>query len=283
MSVTTKDLWENSKTQVSLPPVEADEAHPADDGYVPPVSSVKLPSRGLVYPGESPLYLLESVDIKPVTAKEENILSSPVLIKKGTVLTTLMRACITNRSIDPDAMLVGDRNAILTAIRVSAYGPQYQARVTCPECGEASDHDFDLGRLSLKTLDVPPVGGPGSNLFEFKLPVCGRTARFKLMDAQTVAALDRDVEAIRKKTGQEQAVTLRLQAQVVSLSGVTDPKKLASALADLPARDSRALRIYMDQIALGVDMVQEFECSACGKSSEVEIPIGTEFFWPSEE
>ena len=279
MPVTTKDLWENSKTQAHLP--EVAEPHPADDDYAPPVSSVKLPSRGLVYPPESPLYMLESVDIKPVTAKEENILSSPVLIKKGVVLTTLMKACITNRSIDPDQMLVGDRNAILTAIRVSAYGPQYEARVTCPDCGEKADHDFDLGRLTLKTLDEAPSGGPGTNQFEFKLPVSGRTATFKLMDAQTVSELDKAIEAVRVKTGQEQTVTLRLQTQVLALSGV-DPKNLARALADLPARDARALRIHMDNLAPGVDMTQDFECPACGKTSEVEIPIGTEFFWPSE-
>ena len=281
MPVTTKDLIEAAKLNARAE-LSQEEQHPADDAYVPPVSSVKLPSRGLTYPPESPLYRLESVDIKPVTAKEENILSSPVLIKKGIVLTTLMRACITNRTIDPDQMLVGDRNAILTAIRVSAYGPTYKARVTCPDCGEGADHDFDLSKLTLKTLDEEPSGGPGTNQFDFKLPVSGRTATFKMMDAQTVANLERDVEAVRKKTGQEQSVTLRLQAQVIALSGVSDPKKLAGALGDLAARDARALRAHMDDISPGVDMTQEYPCNSCGKTSEVDIPIGTEFFWPSE-
>ena len=273
-SVTTKDLWEAAKSA---------EDHPADDSYVPPVTTVKLPSRGLVYPGDSPLYMAEAVDIKPVTAKEENILSSPVLIKKGIVLTTLMRACITNRLIDPDQMLVGDRNAVLTAIRVSAYGARYAARVTCPECGESFEHDFDLSRLSLRTLDVQPAGGPGSNDFSFKLPTSGREVHFKLMDANTVNQLERDMEAVKKKTGQEQGVTMRLMAQVISLQGVADPKHLPRALGDLAAADARALRLYMDRIAPGVDMEQEFECDSCGKKSEVEIPIGTEFFWPSAE
>ncbi len=274
MTVTTKELWKATER----PPVD----HPADDDYAPPASSIKLPSKGLVYPPESPLYLCESVDIKPVTAKEENILASATLIKKGVVLTELMKACITNRLIDPENMLVGDRNAVLTAIRVSAYGPSYAATVTCPECGESQDHDFDISKVKLKTLEATPVGGPGTNEFDFKMPVSGKTAYFKMMDAGTVAKLDRDTEAVKKKTGREQNVTMRLMAQVTRIDGV-DPKNLVRAIENLAARDAKALRGYMDKIAPGVDMEQEFECDSCGKTSEVEIPIGTDFFWPSAD
>jgi hypothetical protein len=280
---TTKELWQqaavlNAAEGVGRPPVEP---HPADDGYAPPVTSVKLPSRGLVYPPESPLYHVESVDIKAVSANEENILASATLIKSGRVLTTLMKACITNRMLDPEEMLIGDRNAILTAIRVSAYGPGYNARVICPECGEDAEHTFDVSRLNLKTLDVMPVNGPGSNEFEFKLPTSGRLVRFKLMDAATSTRLERDVAEVKKKTGSEQGVTMLLTAVVTQLQGVNDPKQLPKALRDLPARDARALRVYMDEIAPGVDMEQEYECSSCGSKTEVAIPIGTGFFWPS--
>ena len=275
MTVTTKELWKATER----PPAEP---HPADEDYLPPASSIKLPSKGLVYPPESSLYMCESVDIKPVTAKEENILASTTLIRKGIVLTELMKACITNRTIEPEQMLVGDRNAVLVAIRASAYGPTYGASVTCPECGETQDHDFDISKVKLKTLDVPPTGGPGSNEFEFKLPVSGKTAHFKLMDAGTVAKLDRDTEAVKKKTGRDQNVTMRLMAQVTRIEGV-DPKNLARAIENLPARDAKALRGYMDKIAPGVDMEQEFECDSCGKTSEVEIPVGTDFFWPPAE
>jgi hypothetical protein len=280
MTTTVKELWKNT-----VPPPGQAEPHPADDDYSPPVSSVKLPSKGLVYAGDNPLYLCEAVDIKSVTAKEENILSSAALIKKGVVLTELMRACMTNRTVDPDTMLVGDRNAVLVAIRISAYGPRYQARVSCPECGEPQDHDFDLSRLTLKTLDVAPCSGPGNNEFEFALPSNDRRVRFRLMDANTVSRLDRDLEAVRKKTGRDQGVTLRLLAQVTAMDGVNpkDPKALVKAIENLSASDARAWRGYMDRIAPGVDMEQEFECDSCGKTSEVDIPVGTEFFWPSED
>lgn len=288
MPVTTKELWEKAgpaarqKARGDSPPISSAEVHPADDDFVPPVTSVKLPSRGLTYPADSPLFTVDSVDIKAVTAKEENILSSVALIRKGTVLTTLMRACITNRMIDPDRMLVGDRNAVLTALRITAYGPRYSAHVSCPECREEADHDFDLSRLNLRTLDVEPIGGPGNNQFTFKLPQTGWEVRFRLMDAAAAAELAEQQDAVRKKTGQEQNVTLRLLAQVVSLKGITDPTKLVRGINNLPAGDSRALRLHMDAMSPEVDMSQVYECPSCGKSSEVEIPLGTEFFWPSK-
>lgn len=275
MNQTVKDMWKATDPRTQDP-------HPADDDYAPPVSSVKLPSRGLVYPPDSPLYRAESVDIKAVTAKEENILSSTALIKRGVVLTELMKACITNRTVDPDSMLVGDRNAVLVSIRVSAYGPRYGARVTCPECGESEDHDFDLSKLTLKSLDVDPVDGPGHNEFPYRLPSSGKEVRFKLMDAMTVTKLEKDLEAVRKRTGRDQGVTMRLLSQVTAMEGV-EQANVHRAIEALPAGDARAWRIYMDKIAPGVDMEQEYECAACGKTSEVEIPIGTEFFWPSEE
>lgn len=289
MSVTTAELWAASKLEVqALAPsntsagISVGETHPADPDYVPPVTRVKLPSKGLVYPTESPLFLCDHLDITPVSAKEENILASATLIKNGTVLSTLMRACVTNRLVDPEQMLPGDRNAVLTAIRVSAYGPAYTVNMTCPECLEVVEHSFDLSRLSLKTLDHEPTGGPGNNEFAFTLPVSGRGCRFRLLTADALNALTKDMEGIRKKTGLEQGVTLRLRAQVTQLDGVTDSKKLPAALEAMAARDARALRSYMDDVAPGVDMRQDFECTLCGKTSEVDIPVGTEFFWPSK-
>lgn len=273
----TKDLGR-------MPPQPTPGSHPADDDYAPPLSTVKLPSKGLVYEPTSPLYLCESLDVRAMTAKEEDILSSPALIRKGTVLSTLMRACITNRMVDPDMMLSGDRNAILIAIRVSAYGQEYNVDVNCPKCGEESAHTFDLSRLPLKILDEEPVGGPGTSEFQFTLPASGRRVTFKLLTARDVARLEDDIEKSRKARGSDggpdQAVTMRLISQITSIEGV-DPAKLPRAIGAMHARDSRALRLHMDKMAPGVDMVQGFECPSCGREVTVDVPIGAEFFWPS--
>ncbi len=90
-----------------------------DFGYEVPVEAVPLPSKGTVYPADSPLHGQETVEIRAMTAKEEDILTSRALIKKGTVITHLIQSCLVNKQIDVNEMLVGDRNAIMTALRIT--------------------------------------------------------------------------------------------------------------------------------------------------------------------
>lgn len=280
--VTIKDLAKQVKQSTPEELRQAHEPHPADEQYAPPVATVPLPSRGRAYPPESALYLCETVDVKAMTAKEENILASPALIRKGTALSTLMRACITSRAIDPDQLLVGDRNAILNAIRVSAYGHEYEAKVVCPKCNEEQDRTFDLSKIPMHTLDVDPVSGPGSNRFTFTLPMWQKIVEFKLLTGGDVASLDKDMERVRKaRNGAEETVTMRLLAQILSIDGEDDRAKVARMVQNMPARDSRDVRGYMDDITPRVDMEQEMACAACGEESTVDIPMGTEFFWPS--
>lgn len=281
MGITTKDLLAAERQAMS------NEPHPQDDDYSPPVSSVKLPSRGLIYPPDSPLYMAETVDVKAMTAKEEDILSTPALIKRGAVVSTLIKACITNRLIDPDKMLTGDRNAVLIAIRVAAYGPEYKVDVECPECENVALFTFDLSRLPMKTLDEQPIDGPGSNVFAHKLQ-SGKIVKFKLFCAADIDRLDKEIENARKArakseiVGPDQGITSRLLAQVLEIEGVPR-EKLAKTLINLPARDSRLLRRRMDDAAPGIDMTQNFKCPACEAEKEVEVPLGPEFFWPSQE
>jgi hypothetical protein len=141
-----------------------------DFNFEVPVESVPLPSMGVVYSSDSPLFRRELVDIRAMTAREEDILTSRALIKKGTVITHLLKSCMTDKRVDPDEMLSGDRNAIMTAVRITGYGADYNVEVECPACSEKSKQTFDLATLPIKRLTVTPVA-EGANLFDFTLPV----------------------------------------------------------------------------------------------------------------
>ena len=136
-----------------------------DFGIDIPVESVPLPSRGVVYPSNSALFDKETLDIKPMTAKEEDILMSRAYIKNGTVITKLLESCLVDKSIDVDALISGDRNALLIALRITGYGADYELELSCPECGKTNKATFDLSGLSIKRLGVDPVES-GVNEFE---------------------------------------------------------------------------------------------------------------------
>lgn len=254
-----------------------------DFGYEVPVDAVPLPSGGVVYPTDNPLHGQETVDIRAMTAREEDILTSRALIKKGTVITELIRSCLVDKRVDVDSMLIGDRNAVMVALRVTGYGAGYTAEVTCPECSESSKQEFSLLDLPIKRLEDQPIS-PGENLFVFDLPITKKKIQFKLMtgrDEQEIATI---VERM-KKQGQktDSLVTTRLLHSVVSVDGITDRNKVQAFVRNMPAGDSLALRKHMDRIEPGIEMKAWMECQHCSESSEVRLPMGASFFWPDAE
>jgi len=256
----------------------------ADDfGFEVPVETVPLPSNGIVYPLDSPLHGLETVDIKAMTAREEDILTSRALIKKGTVISELIKSCLVDKNIDVNKMLVGDRNAIMTALRVTGYGSLYNVEVDCPDCGERSKQDFQLTELPIKRLEISPVA-EGANLFEFNLPVTKKKVHFRFLigEDETDIAV---AQERRKKLGSQtdNLVTTRLQHQIVAVDGVKDRSKINVFIRGMPARDSLALRKHVDKHEPGIDMKQWMDCPSCMESSEVRLPMGASFFWPDAD
>lgn len=245
-----------------------------------PVESVSLPSQGLLYPPDHPLHGEQAVEIRCMTAREEDLLTSRALFKNGTVLTKLMQACLLNKAIDPDDMLIGDRNALLIAIRVTGYGSEYGVKLACPACNEEYDETFSLSSLKVKSLGAQPVS-EGSNLFSFKLPLSGKEVKFKLLTGRDQSEIDKIVEAKKKLGSQvDPSMTMTLLHSIVSVGAETDRSKLAGIVNNLRAGDARALRKYMVDVAPSVDMKQKTTCKLCNEESEVEVPLGLNFFWP---
>lgn len=255
---------------------------PGEQGYQVPAATVPLPSQGLLYPPGHPLSNARTIDIKPMTAVEEDILTSKALIKTGRVIDHLLKSCVLNRKVDVDSLFAGDRNAILVAIRITGYGEKYKTEVSCPECDHKWLADFTLSKLPLKPLGAMPVE-PNTNRFSFVLPNSRQTVFFKLLTGADEAELNVLLERSRKATGGvvESLVTTRLMQQILSIGSVTDPNEIVKMVRHMPAADSRALRRYVADISPDIDMRQNVECPSCGVSSDLEVPLGVEFFWPS--
>ena len=254
-----------------------------DFGYEVPVESVPLPSNGVIYESETGLYGKETLDIRSMTAKEEDILTSRSLIKKGTVITELIKSCLIDKQIDVDSMISGDRNAVMTALRITGYGADYTVQVDCPECGTGNKQTFMLTDLPIKRLQIKPVVD-GANLFEFELPVTKKKVQFKFLTGRDETEMNTIAER-QKKQGlkTDSLVTSRLNFSVVSVGDVTDKSKISMFIKNMPARDSLALRKYIDSNEPGIEMKSWMQCQSCDEHSEVNLPLGASFFWPDSE
>jgi hypothetical protein len=251
-------------------------------GWTVPVEQVPLPSSGAIYPASSPLHGRETVQIKAMTAQEEDILMSRALIKEGTVLNHLIKSCLIDKDIDPGEMLAGDRNAILVSIRITGYGSAYNANVSCPSCNRQDLYTFDLTDIGIKRLGAQP-SIPGTNEFSYNLPVTKKSVTFKLLTNNDEVETARTKEKMAKlfpDAKVEGTVTKQLENQIISIDGKRDRSAISAFIKAMPAADSRALRTHMSSIEPGLDMNVDFECKHCGVESKAALPMGAAFFWP---
>lgn len=257
------------------------ESVKAEFGLDIPNELVPLPSCGKVYAQGHSLHLRQDLEIRPMTTREEDILTSRALIKKGTVITELVKSCLIDKSVSPADLLIGDRNALMVAIRVTGYGAEYPAEVECSACQKKFEHTFDLTALPIKRLEIDPVS-LGQNAFEFLLPFSKKRVCFKFMtghDEEEIAT----TQEKQKKLGlqSDNLVTTNLLYSIVSVDGVTDRAKIAAFTKNMLARDSKELRAYIKAHEPGIEMKQEVTCTSCGHEEEVGMPITTGFLWPN--
>ena len=253
--------------------------------FVVPTEFVELPSKGRFYPKEHPLHNKEVIEIKHITAKEEDILTSTALLRKGLALERLLSSIILDKSIDPETLLAGDRNAILVAARESGYGALYETRVTCPECATLGKHPFDLKEKKINhgCLDEEVLSDNKARLEDgiiyVTLPKTNVVAGLKLLTGKDENYL---AEANNKKKNQdnEGVVTTQLNRVVVSLNGTTDAFEIYSFITSMPIMDSKFLRNVYSKLIPNVDLTQSFACMQCGHFGDMEVPFNTEFFWP---
>jgi len=256
--------------------------------FVAPTEFVVLPSAGRFYAQGHPLSGQEVIEVRHMTAKEEDILTSQSLLKKGVALDRFLQSLIVDKRIRTDDLLVGDKNAVLVNARVNGYGAEYDTSVTCPSCQANSRFQFDLEDNSVQTgLEfIDELEGVNidqtTGLINISLPVTGWKFECKPMTGRDEKTLTKAVEARRKRKLPEDMLSQQISLFTVSISGVTDRAQIQEAIKSLPARDSRHLRQSYQKLTPNLDLTQSFECSECGHVGDMEVPFTTDFFWPKQ-
>lgn len=232
-----------------------------------PTEIVDLPSKGLIYSKDNPLSS-GKIEMKYMTAKEEDILSNQSYIQKGTVLDKLVQSLIVSE-IDYDDMIVGDKNAIMIAARVLGYGKEYSFSY------DGDSYDVDLSILDNKELDKS-LFKQGINEFDFTLPHSGTKITFKLLTHKDEKKITAEIEGLKKISKDNSSeLTTRLKYIITSVEESREIKTIREFVDNyLLARDSRALRDYIRKIQPDVNM--NFTTNS---GEEVAIPININFFW----
>ena len=248
-----------------------------------PSEVVDLPSRGWFYDPSSPL-ASGKVDIKYMTAREEDILTSQNLIKKGVVLDKLLEALIVSPGVKLDDILTGDKNAIFIAARILAYGKDYKIKFKDPSNGEDVEDTVDLTKLENKEFDFE-AHDRGQNLFEYELPYSKRKIHWSMLTHADERTIDQELKAMKKFSrdkNQSSEVTTRLKYVIKALDGNEDKGAIKKFVdTELLARDSLAFRNYVKENTPDIDLTFNFESEDTGYTERMNLPLGVDFFYPS--
>jgi len=240
-----------------------------------PSEVIDLPSGGKCYPKESPLSD-GKVEIKYMTAKEEDILTSANLIKKGVVIDVLLNSLILTKGITTDDLVLGDKNAVMVAARILAYGPEYKVELSHPNTGEKEIKEINLADCPFRKVsdDID------LNNIEITLPVSKKVIGVRLLTGKEEKLIADDLKA-SKKTGSQVSpeLTTRLRHTIKSINGDTNQANINNFANNILSRDSLHLRQEMKKVTPDIELIQEVEIG--GDTVEVDIPMTVGFFWPN--
>lgn len=246
--------------------------------YKLPTETVELPSEGLLYPPDSPLSS-GKVEMKYMTAKEEDILTNVNLIRNNTVLDKLLQSLLVTK-VSLDDILVTDKNALLIAARILGYGKDYAVNYYNPVTEAYEKVTVDLSKLKEKKLNRELLKAPGVNEFEFTLPTTGNVVTFKLLTHKDEKDIEREIEGLKKANPNgSYEVTTRFKRIITSINGERDPKAIRGFVEVMLAPDARALRKYIADVQ--PEVVMEFDYQSDTHVEEgVGIEVTSDFFWP---
>lgn len=244
-----------------------------DSNFKLPTETVELPSKGYLYSEDSPLAKGE-IEMKYMTAKEEDILTNTNYINQGIVIDKLLQSLIVTEGIKYSEILTGDKNAIMLAARILSYGKDYTVSIGNQKV------DVDLSEINNKPLHES-ITGPMQNEFTFSLPTSGNVVTYKLLTHGDELSIDKEIKG-NKKINKEATtdITTRLKHMITSVNGKREQKDIREFVDNyLLAKDARALRDEYASIQPDIDLTISYT-AANGGEEEVDLPIGLDFFWP---
>jgi len=259
--------------------------------FVNPIEIIDLPSKGRFYDENHPLRNCDTLEIRQMTAKEEDILTNRSLIRKGLVIDKLIESLLIDKSIPVQTLLVGDKNAIMVAARIAAYGADYDVMLNCNNCGSKNVVGIDLTKVKVRQTEDILKHAANNDVLNYQqlengniilqLPKTKWIVECRLMNGNDERSILRILEDKRKfDNNADLSVSEQLKIIISSINGITEAETLHRAVDVMPAYDAKCLRNNYQKLIPNVTIEKKYICSSCTEEQELEVPFTQEFFWP---
>jgi hypothetical protein len=251
--------------------------------FVSPTEFVELPTKGRFYPFGHPLKDKETVEVRHMTTKDEDILNNKNYIKNGVMIDKLLSSVLVDKTIDPKLLSGVDKSYIVVACRLMSYGPEYNVKITCPSCGKISNTKLSLN-CEIVEKELPENIEVVNEYVQVTLPVSKAKVSLKILTSDDEDALEKHSKALASKNIPESPITSRMAKFIDSFEykGIEYSNKadISKMIETLHPMDSLEIRTAYDVGFPSIQVKDLFSCSSCPFVEEVDVPLGTDLFWP---
>jgi hypothetical protein len=274
-------MEENINIQRGATTVQPQQTQQAAPTFDFPTQVISLPSEGKVYAESNPLSK-GTLEIKYMTAREEDILADRNLINKGIVLQKLLESVVVQPGVSVDDLVIGDINAVYLATRMLGYGPDYDVEITDPFSGEKQKVTIDLSAIQTKDIDYSRLNS--QNRYELTLPVSKKKLIVRLLTHKDEKDITQETQAMERLTKGKSVgtdVTTRFKYMIVEVDGNSDRGFINKFVPNMLAGDTKALRNFFKELSPDLNMKYDFVSEITGESEALDIPFGISFFYPT--
>ena len=288
MSRNQKRIAANQAAPTTRPPIPdmpktQESSNPFGLSFVVNKEIVKLPSAGNFYSENSPLSGLESVEIKAMTAKEEDIIMNESFVNEGTVFNRLIDSIVTTPGVLAKDMQDCDKMAILLHARKTGYGDGIELSVICDHC----DHKFETAASISKILEQSTASSEegdwtieeGSGLVCMTLPMTDIKVKIKVLTPEDREHLRLTIKK-KKQLNIECSETVEfLRKVIISANDVVDEVMINQLCEVIPTSDVRKITKAHNSCTPSMDMVTNITCPSCNADLAKEVPFSLGWFW----
>jgi hypothetical protein len=247
--------------------------------------TVKLPSRGVLYPKEHPASS-GKLTLTPMTMLEESLLMSDGGLDSA--IDKILRRCVVE-NVDVNTLIGSDKFFLFIMLRAITYGSEYSFTWTCTKEKNGKPCTYrNTTKVSIPDgFKVKYLADDDKEPFEFVLPDCKKTISFKLLrgtDEPRIEAYAKEIE-YQKNEGIDRVNTtlaFRLICHIVAVDGKlvkgAPQDKLMAFVNSWTAKDRQALQQKINFYTPGIDTSLKVSCEKCGETHEMEMPYTVNFF-----
>lgn len=252
--------------------------------FEPGAELVEIPSHGYLYKDitDDPDILEKgSIRVRPMTVKEEKILTTTRLVKSGQALDLIFKNVIKSK-IDPSKMTSSDRVFIMLWLRSVSYGNIYKFNLQCPSCQGRFEYEVDLSQHPITEFEDENISEP----FTLTLPVSKAKVEYRLPRGVDEIEIIKMQNQPKKMNDSDDSIVKRLASILIKVElqdGKEVPQKYYQQFVEsLVARDASVFRQALEENDCGIEDIKDIDCPHCGYEYDTPIPITENFFRTTE-